>query len=181
MRPTTSLFLALAAAWLAPPLAAQVAIAPATLVPGQRDRIAVRVATRADTPIVAVRVEVPEVLGLLGTESPPGWSARVTAATDSTPAAIQWDGGRLGWGEFREFAVFAQLGFDARRKTLVFPVETRSADGTVRRWREGGDGPPPTIQIRGSTMVSAGGAFALAAGAFGLAALALALALHRRA
>jgi uncharacterized protein YcnI len=164
----------------APALAAQVTIAPATFVPGQRDRLAVRVATRADSPIVAVRVEVPAALGILGVDAPPGWTARVVAPTDSSPPAIEWHGGRLGHGEFREFAFLAQLGFDARRRTLVFPVETRSADGTIRRWRTGGDGPAPTVQIRGATVVTPGGAFAFAAAAFGLAALALVLALHRR-
>ncbi len=170
----------LATAGFVPALAAQVAIAPATLVPGQRDRFAVRVATRADSPIVAVRVEVPAALGILGVDAPPGWTARVVAPTDSSPPAIEWQGGRLETAGFREFAFFAQLGFDARRRALVFPVETRSADGTVRRWRTGGDGPAPTVQIRGATMVTAGGAFAFAAAAFGLAALALVLALHRR-
>jgi len=170
---------AVAAVALAPALAAQVTIAPASFVPGQRDRLAVRVATRGDT-IIAVRVEVPAVLGLLGVDAPPGWTARVVAPTDTSPPAIEWQGGSLGHGEFREFAFFAQLGFDARRRPLVFPVETRSAGGAVRRWRTGGDGPAPTVQIRGTTVVSPGGAFAFAAAAFGLAALALVLALHRR-
>ncbi|MBI1966766.1 MAG: DUF1775 domain-containing protein [Gemmatimonadetes bacterium] len=157
----------------------QVAVTPTTIAPAELERVAVRVVNPADSPIVAVRVEVPEALAMLGVDAPPGWSARRVAATESSAPAIEWTGGRLASGEFREFAFFVRLGADARRVPLVFPVRIRRADGTVREWRSGGDAPAPEIQIRGTVGVTPGGAFVLAAGALGLAALAVALALRR--
>jgi hypothetical protein len=61
----------------------------------------------------------------------------------------------------------------------VFPVRLHRDDGSVRDWRRGGEGQAPTVEVRGSVGLTAGGAFTLAAGALGLAALATALALRR--
>jgi uncharacterized protein YcnI len=172
------LFLTVALA-AAPTLSAQVTISPRTASPADLVRFAVQVANPLDAAVVAVHVEIPEALAILGVDGPPGWAPKVLAATDSTPQAIDWTGGRLTRGDFREFAFFARLAATARRTTLVFPVRLRRDDGTVRDWRRGGEGQAPTVEVRGSVGLSTGGAFTLAAAALGLAALATALALRR--
>lgn len=157
----------------------QVAVRPATVEPARLERFAVQVVNPVDTPVVAVRVEVPEALSIVGADAPPGWTARLVSATDSSAPAIEWSGGALQQREFREFAFLARLGAGARRNTLVLPVQLRRADGSVREWRPDGYGPAPTVEIRGTVGVTPGGAFALAAGSLGLAALGVALALRR--
>lgn len=159
--------------------AAQVSISPRTVEPADFVRFAIQVANPGDTAVVTVRVEVPEALAILGVDAPTGWTQRRVTATDSTPQAIEWSGGQLGRGEFREFAFFARLGANARRTTLVLPVRVTRADGSAREWRSGGYGQAPVVEIRGSVGITAGGAFTLAAAAIGLAALGVALALHR--
>jgi len=159
--------------------AVQVALSPSTIAPADMERFALRVANPSDAAVVAVRLEVPEALAVLGTDAPPGWSARLIAATDSAPQAIEWTGGQLGRGEFREFAFFARLGAAAKRETLVFPVRLRRTDGTVRDWRPGGAGQAPSVEIRGTVGITPGGSFVFAAASLGVAALAMALALRR--
>lgn len=164
---------------LAAPLGAQVSITPRTVEPADLVRFAVQVANPTDTADVAVRVEVPEALAILGCDAPPGWTARLVAASDSTPQAIEWSAGRLARREFREFAFFARLGANATRTTLRFPVRISRADGSVREWRLGGYGQAPEVEITGDVGLTTGAAFTLAAAAIGLAALAIGLALHR--
>jgi uncharacterized protein DUF1775 len=158
----------------------QVSVSPPGITPSDLERLAVRVANPADTAIVAVRVQVPDALVVLGLDAPTGWTGRLVPGTDSAAPAIEWSGGSLAKGEFREFAFFVRLGAAARQNDLLLPVEIRRADGTVMRWRPGGDGPVPVVRILGSIGVTSGGSFALAAAAFGLAALGVALALFRR-
>lgn len=157
----------------------QVSVRPTSVVPARHERFAVQVANPTDTAIVAVRVDVPAVLVILGVESPPGWTARLVAGTPAAPPAIEWTGGALGQHEYRDFAFLARLPAEARREALVFPVRATFDGGTVREWRPGGVGPAPEVTIGGSVGVTPGGAFVLAAGAFGVAVLAIALALRR--
>lgn len=160
-------------------VAAQVSISPRTVEPADIVRFAIQVANPSDTAVVTVRVEVPEVLAMLGVDAPVGWTRRQIAATDTTPQAIEWSGGQLGRREFQEFAFFARLGANVRRTTLFFPVRIGRADGTTRDWRPGGYGQAPEVEIRGTVGITPGAAFTLAAAALGLAALGVALALRR--
>ncbi len=163
----------------APCTAAQVSVSPRTVEPADLVRFAIQVANAADTAIVTVRVEVPEALVILGVDAPAGWTRRQVAATDSTPRALEWTGGRLGRHEFQEFAFFARLGATVRRTALVFPVRIGRADGSTRDWRSGGFGQAPAVEIRGTVGITVGAAFMLAAAALGLAVLGLALAMRR--
>lgn len=162
-------------------LALQVSVTPTAITPAAMERIAVRVANPTDTPIVAVRVAVPEVLSILGVDAPIGWTARIVPGSDTSAPAIEWTGS-LGAREFKELAFFARLGGAVKNETLVFPVRVVRADGTERRWGGGPDdiAPAPVVQIQGAVGVTAGGAFTLASAALGLAILAIALALLRR-
>jgi hypothetical protein len=160
-------------------MAGQVSISPRTAEPADLVRFAIQVANPSDSAVVFVRVEVPEALLILGAGAPPDWTARPVTATDSTPAAIEWSGGRLDRGGFQEFTFFTRLGANVRRTTLVFPVRLGRADGSTRDWRPGGMGRPPEVEIRGTVGMTPGAAFTLAAAALGLAVLGIALAVRR--
>jgi len=161
-------------------LAAQVSVAPAAVEPAGFERLALRVANPDASPVTLVRIEIPDVLTVLGVDAPPGWAWRLTAATDTSSAAIAWSGDSLAQGVFREFAVLVRLASDVRDLTLVFPVRVEHADGRAVTWTRDGDARPPAVSIRATTGISVRGAVALAGGALGVAALALALALNRR-
>src|SRR5881628_2671128 len=119
------------------------------------ERLAVHVANPAPSPVIAVRVAVPEALAVLGVDAPAGWTARFVAASDSSPQAIEWTGGALAQREYREFAFFARLDPNAREQPLVLPVEVRHADGARVRWRDGGNAPAPVVLVRGTVSASA--------------------------
>ncbi len=170
---------ALSLSALAPgPLVAQVAIHPAAIEPAAWERVALRAVNQAESPVVAVELTVPEVLVVLGTDAPPGWTVESVPATDSTPPVVRWIGGELQRGAFREFPLLVRLPADARRRQLVFPVALHRSDGSIAIWGPGGEGRALTVSIRGTTGVSAWGAFAFAGAAMGIAVLALALAVR---
>jgi len=162
------------------PARAQVALTPPALEPGAFERLALRVANAAPSPVVHVRLVVPDAVAVLGVDAPPGWTGRLIPVTDSTPQAVEWTGGELPTGGFREFAVFARLAADVRRADLVFLLQLTRLDGSTVSWRRGGEGAPLIVGVRGTTTVSTWGATALAGAAAGLAMLALVLALYRR-
>ena len=162
---------------------AQVAIHPATTRPADWDRFAIRVFNTTDDSIVTVTVQVPEAIAVLGVDGPPGWTFQLRAASDTSSQSIDWAGGHVARGEFREFALLGRLRGDAKRGTLVFPVRVGRASGNMEEWI-GAAGSPhaaPRVTIVGRTVLSARGAAALAsvAIAIGLVALALALAPRR--
>lgn len=167
----------LALAALAPPAGAQVAIHPTAVAPASWQRFGLRLASQADSPVVSVRLLVPDVVAVLGVDAPPGWTAHHAAATDSTAQAIVWTGSRVERGEFREFAFLGRIAADARRRELVFPVRLTRADGSTLDWSRDGAGAPLVVLIRGTTRLSPWGALAAAGAAIGLASLALVLAL----
>lgn len=162
------------------PLAAQVSLAPASIEPAAFERLALRVANPEASPVTRVRLEVPDVLTVLGVDAPPGWTWRLVPGTDTSAAAVEWSGGTLEQGAFREFAILARPDSDVRDIMLVFPVWVEHADGRTVSWTRAGDGRPPTVALRATTGLSPLGVVALAGGALGVAALALVLALHRR-
>lgn len=163
------------------PLTAQVSVAPSSVAPAAFERLALRVANPEPSPVTRVRLEIPDVLTVLGVDAPHGWFGRLVAGTDTSAAAVEWSGDSLAQGAFREFAVLVRPASDVRDITLVFPVRLEHADGRALAWTRGGDARPPTVSIRATTGLSVRGAVALAGGALGVAALALVLALHRRA
>ena len=70
---------------------------------------------------------------------------------------------------------------DAKRRELVFPVALTRASGSVVEWnRRRETGAPPTVQIVGTTAITAWASLALAGVAAAIAILALALAVSRR-
>lgn len=162
-------------------LAAQVMLVPPSVTPASWERFALRVANQSDTPIVQVRLAVPEAVQVLGVAAPAGWSARLIPAGEASAPGIEWSGGRLARGQFDEFAFLGRVAGDARPGAeLIFPAEVMRAGGATVRWSRGGNGPPPAVTVRGAATISPTGAFALAGAAVGLAVLALVLGLVRR-
>ncbi len=181
-RLTTTLFLAFATtAASVSGLHAQVDIDPATVKPAAWERIALRVVNQTDTAITRVRLVVPEALMVLGVEPIAGWTFEVVATTDTSPQYIEWSGGDHVRGEYRDYAFFGRLPPDARRNELVFPVRLTRSNGSVVEWNRRGDpGRAPTIQIVGTTGITAWGSVGLAGVAVGIAVIALALAVAAR-
>ena len=162
-------------------LDAQVDIDPATVKPAAWERFVLRVVNQKDTAFTRVRLTVPEVVMILGVEPLPGWTFTLIAASDTNPQSIEWSGGSHLRGEFREYAFFGRIPADARRRELVFPVELTRANGSVVEWnRRSETGAPPTVQIVGTTGITAWASLALAGVAVGIAILALALAMSRK-
>ncbi len=180
IRRRTLLATLLLPAILHPVLMAQVALHPTSVEPAAWERFALRVVNQSDVPVVAVRIEIPEALIVLGVDAPVEWTESRVPATEATPQVVEWRGGPLLRGEFREFPFFARLPADARHKVLVFPVRLTREDGTSTEWNRGAAGAPLSVRIRETTRLSARGAFALAGAALGLAALAVALSLFAR-
>jgi len=170
---------------LAGPAAAQVMVSPQVTTPASWERYAIRVINQTDTATVSVRVEVPEIIFLLGVEPKAGWTVQVIPATDSTRQAVSWTGGSVTRGQFSEFAILGRLDPNAKREPLGFPVRIQRANGSVVEWR-GRFGEPyaaPRVEIKGSVAISQSGAIAMAASgiALGILAIIIAVALGTRA
>ncbi|MCZ6917237.1 MAG: DUF1775 domain-containing protein [Gemmatimonadetes bacterium] len=182
MRPLHRLALGgILCAAIAPHAAAQVAMHPPSIKPTAWERFALRAINQTDTAFVHVRLAVPEALMILGIEPMDGWDFALTPSTDSTPQVIEWSGGTLLRGEFREFVFYGRLPGDAREQDLVFPVRLTRANGSEVIWDPRSDtGIPPTVRIIGTTTITGWGSLALAGVAVGIAVIALALTVSRR-
>ena len=161
---------------------AQIDLVPKNAQPTLWERFTLRVINQLESPTTEVTLTVPEIIRILGVESPKsGWQFTVQSASDSTPQVIRWTGGAISQGQFDEFAFLGRIAGDARRKELVFPVSLSRADGSTSEWAKlTGEGSAPVVQIVGTTMVTLWGAVGLAGGAFGISILALGLAASKR-
>src|SRR3954468_23459175 len=154
--PFAAFLIALAAAV---PASAQVAIYPTTTTPAAWERFALRVINQTDTPTVAVRIDVPSAVMLLGVEPRAGWTFETAQAPDSGPMSITWRGGVIKKGEYGEFPFLGRLKGDARREVIVMPVRIERATGSVVEWRHGPneDYAAPRVDVAGTVRVSASG------------------------
>ena len=160
---------------------AQVDLHPSTIKPASWERFALRVANQTDTAYTTVRLTVPEAIMVLGVQPMTEWTSRLEASTDSTPQSIEWTGGSVMRGDFMEFVFLGRLPPDVRRNSLIFPVQIVRASGSLVEWNRRSDtGIPPTVQIVGTTSVTAWGSMALAGIAVGIAVIALALVIAGR-
>ncbi|MSR06035.1 MAG: DUF1775 domain-containing protein [Gemmatimonadetes bacterium] len=152
-------------------LCAQVSVSPNVTTPAAWERFAIRVINQTDTATVAVRVEVPEIIMLLGVQPKPGWTVQTVPATDSTPNVITWTGGTVAKGQFDEFAFLGRLDPNAKEEALGFPVQIKRANGSVVDWRKrpGELYSAPRVQIGGTVSISPAGQIALSVAAVGLA------------
>jgi uncharacterized protein YcnI len=159
------------------PAAAQVAISPTTTTPAAWERFALRVINQTDTPTVAVRIEVPAAVMVLGVEPVTGWTFETAQSPDSGPTTITWRGGMVKKGEYGEFPFLGRLKADARREVIVMPVQIERQNGSVVEWRRRANEPypAPRVDVAGTVRVSASGALMMGALAMGVAILALIL------
>ena len=173
-----SLFLGLAVS----PAAAQVAVNPVITTPAAWERFSVRVINQTDTPTVAVRVEVPAAVMVLGVEPKSGWTFQVVPSVDSGPAVITWTGGSIRKGEYGEFPFLGRLEAQARQEELVFPVRIQRANGSAAEWRRPRGEPyeAPRVEIAGTVRVSPAGQLVMAGAAIGIAILALVVAIANK-
>lgn len=163
-------------------LSAQVSIHPLTTAPAAWERFAVRLANQSDTAVTGLTVSIPEVVTVIGVEQGEGWEVAQQRGGETIPHRIQWTGGSVSQGEYREFAFLGRVSGNARRATLVFPVILERADGSRIEWtsQPGLARPAPTVRIVGPARLSGLGALAIAGGAFAVSVFALILALTRR-
>ena len=159
----------------AAPATAQVAIYPTTTTPAAWERFALRVINQTDTPTVAVGIEVPAAIMVLGVEPQNGWTFETTQAPDSGPTTITWRGGTVKKGEYGEFPFLGRLKADARREKIVMPVRIERENGSVVEWRRlpNEPYPAPRVDVAGTVRITASGALMSAALAMGVAILAL--------
>ena len=164
-------------------LEAQVAIVPTTTTPAAWERYAVRVINQTDTPTVAVQVEVPSAMSVLGIEPRSGWSFETTQKPDSGPTVITWKGGSIKRGEYAEFPFLGRVAGDAKQEVLVMPVRIERANGSNVEWRKGiGEAyQAPRVEIVGSVTVSHSATIMVSAMALGVALIALAVAIAKKA
>lgn len=163
------------AAWVAPWAAhGQATISPRNTTPAAWERFAVRVVNQTDTATVAVHIDVPDAVTILGVQPVPRWSVRQVAATVSAPQSIEWHGGELRRGEFHEFVFLGRLAGDARQTELVFPVRLTRSDGSIVEDRG------LRVAIEGRTRLSVRGVTAVAGTALGVALIALMVAVSAR-
>lgn len=169
----------LVATLAAAPAAAQVAVSPQVTTPAEWERYSIRVINQTDTATVAVRVEVPEVIQILGVEPRPGWVVQTQPATDTTRQSISWTGGSVTRGQFGEFAFLGRLEANAKKGDMTFPVRIERANGSVVEWRRRPGEPyaAPRVNIAGSVSISQTGSIAMAGAAVGLAIIAIILAI----
>lgn len=159
-------------------LHAQVSVSPQVTTPAAWERFAVRVINQTDTATVAVQVEVPEIIMVLGVEPKAGWTIQSVPPTDSTGQVISWTGGAVTKGQYGEFAFLGRLEANAKREDLGFPVRIQRANGSVVEWRRRPGEPyaAPRVQIAGTVSISSSGQMALSGAALGLAIVAIIIA-----
>jgi uncharacterized protein YcnI len=140
-------FLAVAAAVLAPPAAAHVTLNPSEWEAGGFARFALRVPNERDNAATTeITVQLPESVISASFEPEPGWERRVQMEPLEEPieeegeepiterlASVTWSGGRIAPGEFIEFGVSFQVPEDAGNE-LLFPAIQTYSGGEVVRW-----------------------------------------------
>jgi hypothetical protein len=141
------------------------------------------VINQTDTPTVAVRLEVPAAISVLGVEPLQNWIFETGSLPDSGPTVINWRGGSVRRGEFGEFVFLGRLKGDARQEDLVFPVRIERANGSVVEWRRGRgeDYAAPRVEVAGTVRISTTGQIFLSVLAMGIAMVAVVLAIAARA
>lgn len=113
-----------------PGLAAQVNVRPSRIAPGVWERLSIQVANPLDSPIVAIRVEVPSDMVVVGVEPHPEWPFQVDTLSDGGQA-IEWRGGWVARGELQDFGFLARLRSDSDAKRVALPVHLTRVGGHV--------------------------------------------------
>jgi uncharacterized protein YcnI len=172
MRFLSVLFLAVAtAALLAPSAAAHVTLNPESVPADSFSRFAVRVPTERGVPTVKVTVRIPEGLTFVSFQPKPGWKRTVQIVKLPKPVTVEgetvtervgtvtWSGGKIGPGEFDEFALSAHVP-NSPGHELIFPAVQTYANGEIVRWigDPSADEPAPRVKLEAAAPENAASA-----------------------
>ena len=160
MRKTLTLVSAVvAAAAVTPAASAHVTLDPPEAVAGSFARFAVRVPNeRPNAATTKVTVSLPEGLFFVSFQPKPGWKRSLAMAAVDPPveilgetiservATVTWTGGRIGPGEFEEFALSARIP-DAPGRELLFPSVQTYSNREVVRWIGSADSDEPAPHV----------------------------------
>jgi len=127
-------------------LEGQVTLTPVTAAPGIWERFALLVANTADSPLVAVRLDVPPEIVIAGIERRPEWPFTL----DSLPGGarvIEWRGGWVATGEFQEFRFMGRLRTDVDGNHVSLPVVLERIGEPSESWAGGGPNPAPRVIV----------------------------------
>jgi uncharacterized protein YcnI len=153
----------------AAPAGAHVTLAPATLPAGAEDEITFRVPNEnpnvATTKLV-VQLPADDPIASVKVRALPGWRSTVTLRKLAVPlhtddgviaaavSTITWEGGKIGPGEYQDFAILAGP-IPSRSHELAFKAIQTYANGDVVRWielRRAGEPEPehpaPVLRVR---------------------------------
>ncbi len=113
-----------------PAVTAQVNVRPFSIAPGVWERLSIQVANPLDSPIVAIRVEIPPDMVVAGVEPRPEWPFQVDSLSDGGQT-IEWRGGWVAQGELQEFGFLARLRSDSDADRVPLPVHLTRVGGRV--------------------------------------------------
>ncbi len=131
MRRSAALACLLIAGLFTPPaVTAQVNVRPLSIAPGVWERLSIQVANPLDSPIVAIRVEIPTDMVVAGVEPRPEWPFQVDSLSDGGQI-IEWRGGWVAQGELQEFRFLARLRSDSDADRVALPVHLTRVGGGV--------------------------------------------------
>ena len=156
----------------------QVALDPASVVPGTWEQLRLWITNVADSPIVMVSIRLPQEVEVKGVRPLPEWPFEHVAHTDDQPGHITWHGGWISPGEFQEFTFIVRTRTDSDLETLVFPVTLTRVGGAEEEWagRETAT-PAPRVRLARVPELSPRGAMMLGMIALGVSGVALAVSL----
>jgi uncharacterized protein YcnI len=157
---------------------AQVMITPASITPAGWARFDVAVVNSRDQQVTGVRVEVPEIIAILGIDSNDGWTYVSQRASDTTAQFIEWTGSVLSRGDLETFSFLGRLAGDSKERSLLFPMTIARGDDIQEiDARESG----VIVQVIGSTILTPWAGLGVAALAFAISMVAIGLAVGKTA
>ena len=137
---------AIVATLVASAVEAQVTVHPVSAVPGEWERFAIQVVNVIDSPVVAIRVEVPPDIVVAGIEPRPEWPFERDSLADGG-ARIEWRGGWIANGEFQEFGFLGRLRTDVDLDQVALPVFLTRVGGELESWVGQGATPAPRVMV----------------------------------
>ena len=180
MRRNATLAVLFAVELFTPPgVTAQVNVRPLRITPGVWERLNIQVANLRDSPIVAIRVEIPPDLVVAGVEPRPEWPFQVDSLSDGGQT-IEWRGGRVAQGELQEFGFLARLRSDSDADHVALPVHLTRVSGRVESWVGRGTSPAPRLFVDRTPELTSQGTAMLGVVALVVSVIALAIAITAR-
>jgi len=160
-------------------VAAQIVVSPLQAMPGRWERVSIQVTNPLDSPIVAIRIEVPAEMIVAGVEPHPEWPFEIDSLAGGGHA-IEWRGGWVAQGELQEFGFLARIRSDIDADQVMLPTHLTRVGGDVESWMGGGDAPAPRIFVDRTPELTSQGTAMLGVVALVVSVIALAIAMVAR-